>query len=178
MDFRQNYFELFGLPLSFAVDQVVLQQRYQELQKSLHPDRHAAASSQQQRMALQYATYVNEGLATLKSPLKRSGYLLQLAGLDVRSEANTTKDVNFLMQQMEWREALQEASAATDPFAVLNGVRDEVGQARDGLYQRFVSAWQQGDADSLAQAHEYHRQLQFMHKLHDEVDAMEERLDD
>ncbi|MFP8966696.1 Fe-S protein assembly co-chaperone HscB [Pokkaliibacter sp. CJK22405] len=178
MDFRQNYFELFQVPVSFTVDLPLIQLRYQELQKTLHPDRHAASGAQQQRLALQYATRVNEGLATLKSPLKRAMYLLELAGMPLNSESETTRDTGFLMQQMEWREALSDAEGAIDPFPALDAVRHDVEAAQKLLVDRFVAAYEEGGEVALSQAKEYVRQMQFMHKLLAEIDAIEARLDD
>ncbi len=92
MNLNQNHFELFGLPARFAVDTAALEARYLELQREVHPDRFAAASQAEQRVSTQLATRVNEAYQTLKSPLKRAGYLLQLRGVDPQFETNTSME--------------------------------------------------------------------------------------
>ncbi|MFB9887077.1 Fe-S protein assembly co-chaperone HscB [Balneatrix alpica] len=175
MDFRQDYFLLFELPRAFEVDLVALSQRYQELQKQLHPDRHAAATDQQRRLSLQYTTFVNEAYATLKSPLRRAQYLLELSGHSLAGDSQTTKDRHFLMQQMEWREALADAEHSDDPWQALDQLSVEAKAEQARLYQSFVAAWQ---VQQWPQAEQCLRQLQFVHKLLDEVAELEERLDD
>ena len=81
MDLTQNHFELFGLPVAFDIDSQQLAERYRELQRTLHPDRYASASAQEQRLAVQYSGLVNEAYSTLNRPLSRALYLLGLAGV-------------------------------------------------------------------------------------------------
>src|SRR5580765_3338341 len=89
VNLNQNHFELFGLPVSFAVDTAALEARYHELQREVHPDRFAAASGAERRLSMQLATRVNEAYRTLKSPLKRAVYILQSRGVDPEFETNT-----------------------------------------------------------------------------------------
>src|SRR5690349_23456145 len=107
MNPTQNHFELFGLPPQFAVDAAALQTRYRELQREVHPDRFARASQAEQRVSMQLATRVNEAYQTLKSPIARAGYLLELQGIDPEFETNTAMPAEFLAEQMEQRERLE-----------------------------------------------------------------------
>ena len=85
-----NFFELFELPVSYDVDLALMQQRYMQLQKQLHPDRYASSSDQEKRLSMQHTSWVNEALATLKDPVARAGYLLKLKDIDVKPENETT----------------------------------------------------------------------------------------
>ncbi len=113
---QQNFFELFGLPVRYSIDNQMLAQAYQQLQRQYHPDRFVSADAQQQRESLQIATYANEGYQTLKQDTARARYLLQLQGIDTLDESNTAMPADFLMLQMEWREALDDVCFTTKLF--------------------------------------------------------------
>lgn len=126
MNLQSNDFELFELPLAYALDRAVLDERWKALQREVHPDRHAAADAQTQRQAMQWSVRINEAYQRLKDPLQRAAYLCELHGAPVQAENNTAMPPAFLMQQMEWREALEEAASA----AVVEDLADEVASAR------------------------------------------------
>ncbi|MGY8525102.1 Fe-S protein assembly co-chaperone HscB [Paracidovorax citrulli] len=111
---KDDFFALFGLPARFAVDEAALEAAYRTVQSQAHPDRFANASDTERRVAMQWATHANEAYRTLRDPLKRAIYLLSLRDVDVQAESNTAMAPAFLMQQMEWREALQDAVQARD----------------------------------------------------------------
>lgn len=104
-----NYFELFQLPQRFALDSAKLDRHYLELQTRVHPDRAAYLSDAEKRLYLHWATLANEAYRTLKRPLDRARYLLQLQGVDTREEDNTAMPAEFLLEQIEWREELNQA---------------------------------------------------------------------
>ena len=118
MDFSQTYFELFDLPATYALDRERLDAAYRELQNKVHPDKFAAKPEAEQRVAMQWATKVNEAYQTLKQPISRGVYLLQLQGIDAMSAHNTSIAPTFLMQQMAWREAIDEARNGKDVAAL------------------------------------------------------------
>src|SRR5690348_5123144 len=105
----QNHFELFHLPVQFDLDMAQLDSAFREVQGQVHPDKFVGTSSTEQRVAMQWATRANEGYQTLKNPLKRATYLCELHGVSLKTETDTAMPVEFLMQQMEWREALGES---------------------------------------------------------------------
>ncbi|MDP2751811.1 MAG: Fe-S protein assembly co-chaperone HscB [Rhodocyclaceae bacterium] len=109
MDFHQDYFALFNLPRRQTLDIHDLERRYQRIQATVHPDKHAHLGESERRLAMQLATKVNEAWLTLKHPGKRAAYLLQLLGHDVDIENNTVMPIDFLMRQMEAREAVMTA---------------------------------------------------------------------
>jgi molecular chaperone HscB len=109
MKLSSDDFELFGIPRRHALDRAALDARWLALQAEVHPDRFAAEGAAAQRVAVQWAVRVNEAYQRLKDPLRRAAYLCELAGTPVNAEDNTAMPPRFLMQQLEWREALDEA---------------------------------------------------------------------
>ena len=107
-----NYFALFNLPEQFAIDLNVLESNYRAIQSASHPDRFVTCTSAEKLQSMQTATLANEAYLTLKSPALRAAYLLALQGINATSETNTKMPHDFLMQQMEWREAMEDAKAA------------------------------------------------------------------
>jgi molecular chaperone HscB len=135
MNLQSNDFELFDLPLAYALDRAVLDERWKALQREVHPDRHAAADAQTQRQAMQWSVRINEGYQRLKDPLRRAAYLCELHGAPIEAENNTAMPAAFLMQQMAWREALEEAEGA----AAVEALADEVA----GTRRQMLAALQQ-----------------------------------
>src|SRR5439155_15856179 len=134
MNLNQNHFELFGLPERFVVDAAALEARYRELQREVHPDRFAAAPEIERRASMQRATRVNEAYQTLKSPLRRAVYILQLRGVDPEFETNTAMPAEFLMEQMSWRERIEAGSEKSESLLQLqSGLRGESGKIYEGL---------------------------------------------
>src|SRR5258708_25802086 len=99
MNLNQSHFELFGLPVRFALDAATLDRRYRELQREVHPDRFAAAPESERRASMQLATRVNEAYQTLKSPLRRAVYILRLRGGDPQFETENPTRFQILMEQ-------------------------------------------------------------------------------
>jgi len=126
MNLQSNDFELFGLPMAFALERDALDACWKDLQREVHPDRHAAADAQTQRQAMQWSVRINEAYQRLKDPLQRAAYLCELQGAPIEADNNTAMPPAFLMQQMEWREALEEAASAS----VVEDLADEVAAAR------------------------------------------------
>ena len=120
MKLSDDDFTLFGLPQRQAQDRAALDARWRQLQAEVHPDRFAAEGAAAQRVAMQWAVRVNEAHARLKDPLSRAAYLCELRGAPIAAENNTAMPPAFLMQQMQWREALDDAAdlAAVEALAV------------------------------------------------------------
>jgi molecular chaperone HscB len=105
VDFNKNYFDIFGLPVDYAVDQELLADRFLELQKEVHPDRFVVRTDQEKRLAMQWSTLVNTANETLRASLPRAVYLLGLRGIEL--EHNPTLPPAFLMEQIDLREQLE-----------------------------------------------------------------------
>jgi molecular chaperone HscB len=108
VNLQSSDFELFGLPERFAQDPGAIDARWKELQREGHPDKFAAQGAAAQRVAMQWSVRINEAYQRLKDPLKRAAYLCELRGAPIDAENNTAMPAEFLMEQMEWREALDE----------------------------------------------------------------------
>jgi molecular chaperone HscB len=161
----QEYFSLFGLPERFAVDQAQLEAAYRAVQAQVHPDRFASRSEAERRVAMQWATLANEAFHTLKNPLTRASYLLERRGIVQDADRNTAMSPAFLMQQMEWREAVESADRDADGLHRLEQelMRDERVMLDDLKHSL-------DDGVDLVQASELVRRLMFMEKLHQEID--------
>ena len=141
MNLQSDDFTLFGLPRRFAQERADIDARWKDLQRQAHPDRHAQHGTAAQRVAMQWSVRINEAYQRLKDPLKRAAYLCELGGAPIGAEDNTAMPAAFLMQQMEWREALDEARTLeqvealaeqvdahrADALEALRGVIDERG---------------------------------------------------
>jgi molecular chaperone HscB len=167
----QNFFDLFGLPACFQVDGQQLDRSYRDIQATVHPDRFVNAGEAERRVSMQQSTQVNEAYQTLKNPIQRAAYLLRQNGVDPQFETNTAMPADFLVEQMEWREAIEEASESADVHELdhlslriageLKRMYGEIGRQLDerGDYH--------GAAESL-------RKLMFLDKVGAEIgDALE-----
>jgi len=125
MNLQSNDFELFDLPQQFAQDRATVDARWKALQRQAHPDRFADQGAAAQRVAMQWSVRINEAYQRLKNPVSRAAYLCELRGAPVNAERNTQMPASFLMQQMVWRETLDEA----DTDESLDALATEVRQA-------------------------------------------------
>ena len=170
MKLDDDDFALFGLARRFAQDRAVLDGRWRELQAEVHPDRFAAEGAAAQRVALQWAVRVNEAYQRLKDPLKRAAYLCELAGQRIDAENNTSMPGAFLMQQMEWREALDDADSAEAVEALADQVAAHRRQAVEALADTIDAR-----ADMAAAAQQV-RALMFVERFAEDVDRRLEAL--
>ncbi|MCK3658607.1 co-chaperone HscB [Pasteurellaceae bacterium Pebbles2] len=168
-----NPFALFDLPVQFSLDLALLSERYLALQKELHPDNFASHSPQEQRLAMQQSATINDALQTLKNPILRAEAIIQVhLGETQDLEQKSTKDMAFLMQQLEWREQLEDIEnsqndTALDEFShnILQEQKQLLQQIERELNQQ---EWQQAQATA--------DKLRFIKKLLDEIEAVEEKL--
>lgn len=175
MKLSDDYFQIMQVPQAYDVDGAILSENYLKLQSQFHPDRFTAQSVQEQRLAVQLASAVNQAYDTLRSPLLRAAYLLKLRGLDSSGENTTVSDMAFLVSQMQLRDELGSVSTAADPFAELDLVATEVAEQLGNLQAQFGEQYGQQSYDAAAQTL---IKMQFYNKLQLEVDALEESLED
>ena len=123
MNLQSTDFELFGLETRFAQDRSAVDARWKDLQREAHPDKFAAQGAAAQRVAMQWSVRINEAYKRLKDPLKRAAYLCELNAAPVNAENNTAMPASFLMQQMEWREALDDAVSVDELIELGNEVK-------------------------------------------------------
>lgn len=170
-----NYFELFEIPVSYDVDLDQMQHRYRDLQKIVHPDKYANASSQERRISMQQTSFINQALHTLKHPLERAMYLLQLKGVDSTMGNSTTMDAAFLMGQMEMREKLESVREHNDPLAELDTMSAEIKAGLDNMADQFKRTYAAGELDDATEAV---RKLQFLYKAKKEIEELAASVED
>ena len=173
-DTPKNHFQLFGLTQSFQLDNAQLELAFRALQAQVHPDKSAHLPDTEQRIAMQRSTLVNEAYQTLRSPIRRARYMLSLQGVDTQEETNTAMPLDFLMAQMEWREAVADAQQARDAEAIGQleaRMKDETGKLEAMLAIKIDSEHDYAVAAGLV------RKLRFMEKLAEEIDSAYDELD-
>ena len=170
MNLQSNDFELFGVPEQFAQDRALLEARWKELQREAHPDKFAAQGAAAQRLAMQWSVRINEAYQRLKDPIQRAAYLCELRGASIDAQRNTAMPADFLMQQMEWREALDEADSEDD----MDQISD---QAASLLREMLLKVEQQLDVEQLApQAAQTVRAMMFIEKFQADIERRYELL--
>ncbi len=170
MNLQSNDFELFGLTQKFKQDRAAIDARWKELQREAHPDKFVAQGASAQRVAMQWSVRINEAYKRLKDPLSRASYLCELNGASVNAENNTAMPASFLMQQIEWREALDEAETPENI--------DEIAlQTNEFMREQLLKIEQAMDGQkNFELAVEYVRALMFVERFATEVEARLDQL--
>ncbi|HXE50411.1 MAG TPA: Fe-S protein assembly co-chaperone HscB [Ramlibacter sp.] len=170
LNLHSSDFELFGLPERFEQERDAIDVRWKQLQREAHPDRFAAQGAAAQRVAMQWSVRINEAYQRLKEPIKRAAYLCELRGAPISAENNTAMPAQFLVEQMEWREALDDARGQKD----LDALEEQLGRTRRQVLQRIASLLdEEGDAAAAAQQV---RALMFVERFGRDVEARMEQL--
>lgn len=172
-DFGKNYFELFELPAAYDVDSADLASRYRELQKRFHPDRFASATESERRLAMQMTSQINAAHQTLRDPVLRGRYLLGLQGVMTDEETDTRMDPAFLMEQMELREALDEAREAPDRAGRLQTLASRAAALFDERMGQLRDAFSLAAGADRRNARNLVREMQFLQKLEREIQDLE-----
>jgi molecular chaperone HscB len=172
-DLGKNYFELFGLPMSYDIDLTDLSSRYRELQRRFHPDRYAAALESERRLSVQMTAQINAAYQTLRDRVARGRYLLSLKGVHTDEDTDTRMDPAFLMEQMELREALDDARGASDREARCAALLEQVDQRLDSKTAQLQQNFSTGSEPALQAARELVREMQFLQKLTHEIEMLD-----
>jgi molecular chaperone HscB len=169
MNLNDTDFELFAVPATFAQERAALDARWKELQREAHPDRFAAQGAAAQRVAMQWSVRINEAYQRLKDPVRRAAYICELNGAPVNAENNTAMPADFLMQQMEWRESLDD----TDTPEALDRLRGEVDAGR----ARALSSldWLIDEKGDFPAASQQVRALMFIERFAQDIEAKLDR---
>jgi molecular chaperone HscB len=170
LNLQSSDFELFGLPERFAQERAAIDARWKELQREAHPDKFAAQGAAAQRVAMQWSVRINEAYQRLKDPLKRAAYLCELRGAPINAENNTAMPSEFLIEQMAWREALDDAGGESD----LDVLDEKLNLARTDVLQRIERLLDEQD-DAAAAAQQV-RALMFIERFGQDVQARFEQL--
>jgi molecular chaperone HscB len=173
-DLSQNYFALFGLEPAFDIDRARLQAEQRRLQASYHPDRHVNASDSDRRLSMQVASWVNQAFETLQDPVKRSRYLLEISGVEIPDDSTTTADGDFLMEQLEVREAVEACREHEDGLRRSEQIASRLAQRSRDIADEFVDAYASGDFDSAVQAW---RKMQFVQRIQQQLGELQFELE-
>ena len=165
MNLQSSDFELFDLKQKFSQDRAAIDARWKQLQQEAHPDKFAAQGASAQRIAMQWSVRINEAYQRLKDPVKRAAYLCELNGTPVNAENNTAMPASFLMQQIEWREALDEAKTTENTQKIAL-------EANEYMREQLLNLEQSIDVkNDFKLAVEQVRSLMFVERFLSEVDA-------
>ncbi len=175
MKLSSDFFDIFAIPVAWQVQRSHLDARYRTLQQEFHPDRYASKGDVEKRLAVQTASLINQAYETLKSPLKRAQYLLELKQIDASQDSHITSDGAFLMQQIELREALSEVSDSADPFAALASLRSGVEASYSEQQEQFQVQY---ESQAFDDAFNTVAKMQFSAKLLNEIEELEADLED
>lgn len=171
----QDYFAFFGIQTAFAIDLSTLETSFRAIQSAMHPDRFVNATKTEQLQAMQKATFANEAYQTLKHPAKRAQYMLQQHGIDAIAETNTAMPMDFLMQQMQWRETIDDAKQAKD----LDALDDQAQQLQNEMKMIEQSLTNAFDIDqNLSAATDLARKIIFIDKVRADIHHIIEQLED
>lgn len=171
LNLQDDDFKLLGLPRAFALNRDALDAQWKRLQREAHPDRFSSQGTAAQRVAMQWSVRINEAYQRLKQPLKRAAYLCELYGVPVRAEDNTAMPAAFLMQQMEWREALEEAASEAD----IDVLEREVLSEKRSMLQKCEHLL--ASAEGAQQAVQTVRALMFVERFVQDIDRRREQLE-
>ena len=158
-------FELFGLSERFVQTREAIDARWKELQREVHPDKFAAQGPAAQRVAMQWSVRVNEAYKRLRDPLQRAAYLCERRGAPINAESNTAMPGDFLVEQMSWREALEDAQSEHE----LESVQKDLDRARANTLTRIEALLD--DAGDAAAAAQQVRALMFIERFAHDVEA-------
>ena len=162
LDLKQSYFNLFGLKLSFDIDIGQLHSEQQRLQAIYHPDRFVNASEQDRRLSVQQAAWINQAFETLSNPVKRARYMLELSGLELNDESETTSDTAFLMEQLAIREEIDECRSDVDPLSCCDHIAGKLHSKAEQFGSEFITSFNQGQLDEARQSS---RKMQFIQRI-------------
>lgn len=174
-DLSVNYFQLLGLKDGYTISLSELEKAYLKLQRKIHPDQFTN-NTNGQLVAVQYSSFINKAYETLRSPLLRAQYLLDLYGITADIETATTNDHDFLMEQIDLRETLEEIKETENPHQGLKNLMQDINDKIDDLQNQFNILWKKRENGSLVAAIPVLQKMYFFHKLMKEARAEEERL--
>lgn len=175
LDLSQSYFDLFSQPLSFDVDLTQLHQNQQDLQAKFHPDRFVNASDQEKRLSVQQASWVNEAYQTLANPVKRARYMLEVSGLDMKDESETTSDIEFLMEQIALREQMEDVRDKEDPLEACDNIITNLKIRSADINEEFSQRFEAKDLDAAKQVS---RKMQFIQRILEQVMDLQFQLEE
>lgn len=171
---NSNFFEYFDQPIHFDVDLTSLHKAQLVLQAELHPDKYVNGSDQEKRLSVQKASMVNEAYETLKEPVKRAHYLLELKGVE-KNDNQTTNDASFLMEQISFREEMGECRTNVEPLDCIDHLTVKLKDRAQVFSQEFETEFNKEDYNK---AQESARKMMFVKKILDQLNDLQSEIED
>lgn len=175
LDLTQSYFELFKQSLSFEINLAQVHENQQQLQAEFHPDRFVNASDQDKRLSVQQASWVNEAYQTLVNPVRRARYMLEVSGLDIKDESETTSDIEFLMEQIALREQIEVVRDKPEPLQECDNIIKHLKQRSKEISDDFSQKFESGDLET---AKLVSRKMQFVQRIFEQVRDLQFQLEE
>jgi molecular chaperone HscB len=175
LDLSQNYFELFKQPLSFDIDLAQVHENQQKLQAEFHPDRFVNGSDQDKRLSVQQTSWVNEAHQTMINPVKRARYMLEVSGVDMQDESETTSDIEFLMEQIALREQMEEVRDKESPLEECDDIIRHLKVRLKDISDDFSNRFGLGDLET---AKLVSRKMQFVQRILEQVMDLQFQLEE
>jgi molecular chaperone HscB len=134
-----DHFARLGLPAALELEPAVLDKAYFTLQRQWHPDRFVAKPPEERAKASTEAAALNDAYRTLKDPLSRAVYFAGLKGVELPGDGKTIDDPDLLMEAIEAREELHDATSSQAVDALAAKARDDMKSALSGLGGLFLA---------------------------------------
>lgn len=163
------------MPVDFQLDEDALHKAHLKLRSAYHPDRFINGSDQEKRIAIQKAAWINEAYETLKNPVKRARYMLEVGGLELNDDHETTVDSEFLMEQIELREELDECKSCSDPMRSCAHITGKLQRRSHEFSSTFENLFEQG---KLEEARQVSRKMQFVQRILEQIDEYQFNYED
>ena len=175
LDLKQDYFALFGLNPGFDIDTQKLHSKQQRLQSEFHPDRFVNASDREKRLSVQQAAWINQAFETLSIPVKRARYMLEINGIDMNDDSETTADTEFLIEQISLREEMDACHADPEPLDCCEQIAQKLNLKNRQYSTDFKSLFEQGD---LISARQSSRKMQFIQRVQEQLSELQFELEE
>lgn len=154
-----DYFTVFGLARAPMLDEQALANTYYDLSRQLHPDLHQTGAAEEQEASLQNTAVLNRAYRTLRNPVQRGQYWLELNGEQLGKKNNKVPpDLALLVFEVQEKLAAVREASTTGIDDALAGLKAELTQVRDDLDERMqglqqklaanFSKWEQADTSS------------------------------
>lgn len=170
-----NYFELFGIPVGFTIDQVELKKKFYLLSRKYHPDFYTNGNDEEKDEMLQLSSQVNQAYKIFQQPDSTIQYLLELKGL-VEPEEKYSLNPLFLGEVMEINEQLMDLEMEPDAAAL-----DQVDEATQELLKKIyhdvegtLAGYQEGitPEKALLPVKDYYYQKKYLQRILDKIASL------
>ncbi|HJZ66349.1 MAG TPA: Fe-S protein assembly co-chaperone HscB [Candidatus Acidoferrum sp.] len=150
-----DYFSLFGLPRKLWIEMNALEQKFLQLSWKLHPDNFVKASEDERELSLKRSSELNDAYRTLKDPVARVEYLLEIEGERKEGEKKQQAPPELLEEVFELNESLDELREAKAAGLALDGMKERLHAAEKNFGEKLTEV----DAEIQATAKDWDKAL-------------------